>query len=225
VSTPLLVDYYRHLPQPRPSDDPDHWAARVQKDLDAFRRQVAEHYTEGTLQRLLASPDGEARKAAALALGLSGTMASNAAVAAALHDPEPEVRRQAADALWSIWFRAGEPDQCLELQRLVLLRDPAAAVAGLDKLVRRAPEFAEAVNQRAIAYFKRGEFARSAADCERVLKLNPHHFGAAAGLGQCQVRLNKPRAALIAFRNAIRINPELTDVERSIRTLEKALGE
>jgi cytochrome c-type biogenesis protein CcmH/NrfG len=58
-----------------------------------------------------------------------------------------------------------------------------------------------------------------------VLKLNPYHFGAAAGLGQCQMHLGKYRAALKAFRQALRINPGLTEVLAAIQALETALGE
>ena len=92
-------------------------------------------------------------------------------------------------------------------------------------LVQRAPGFAEAYNQRAILHFETEEWYKSIADCERVLELNPYHFGAAAGLGRCYLELNKQRAALKAFRRSLRINPGLDDVEQAIRSLENALGE
>ena len=87
-----------------------------------------------------------------------------------------------------------------------------------------APRFAEVYNQRAILYFRLGELARAVADCEKVLKLNPYHFGAAGGMAQCFMKLKKPRAALRAFRNAFRVNPGLEGVEETIRALESALG-
>ena len=76
-------------------------------------------------------------------------------------------------------------------------------------------------NQRAILYFRRGEFARSVADCERALELNPYHFGAQAGMGQCFMKLRKPRAALRAFRQALQTNPTLTHLSETIETLER----
>jgi hypothetical protein len=39
------------------------------------------------------------------------------------------------------------------------------------------------------------------------------------------MKLRKPRAALKAFRNAFRINPNLEGIEDTIRTLEDVLGE
>jgi Tfp pilus assembly protein PilF len=142
-----------------------------------------------------------------------------------LHDDDEGVRQFAADALWGVWFRGGSRAQNDRLQKLARARDPNKALAGLDKLIAEAPGFAEAYNQRAIVYFRKGEFAKSAADCEQVLKLNPYHFGAQSGLAQCLVRLKKPRAALKAFQNALRINPNLEDVAESIRTLQDVLGE
>ena len=61
-------------------------------------------------------------------------------------------------------------------------------------------------------------------DCESTLRLNPHHFGAAAGLGQCYLKLGKPRAALRAFHTALAINPGLDQLRDTIRSLEEALN-
>ena len=63
-------------------------------------------------------------------------------------------------------------------------------------LIKRAPGFAEAYNQRAILHFRMKEFQKSVADCEKVLKLNPLHFGALGGMAQCYINLRRPRAAL-----------------------------
>ena len=191
--------------------------------MRSFRTAVRDRYTEGTLQRVLANDDPRTRRAAVLALGLCAGMESNAAVAALLHDDDTLVRRFAADALWELWFRGATPDQTIALQRAVREANPERARAALDVLIGQAPAFAEAHNQRAIWHFKRGEFSRSAEDCETVLRLNPFHYGAAAGLGQCLLKLKKPRAALAAFRRALELNPSLEHLSDTIRDLEDAL--
>lgn len=220
----LLLEAYEKLPQPRSGDDPDLLQAGVTDAMREFRAEVLAKYTEGTLQRLIASAEDERqRRAAALAFSLIGTMASNAALAAALHDPDSQVRKLAADSLWEIWFRAGTDEQNAELRQIVQLPDHLQAAAALDDLIREAPDFAEAINQRAVLRFRRGEYAKSAADCEAVLRLNPVHFGAAAGLGQCYMRMNRPRAALRAFRQAQQIHPDLDGVNDTVRGLESAL--
>jgi tetratricopeptide (TPR) repeat protein len=223
VSTPLLVELYDRLPELKPGDDEDLWAAGVQEAMREFRTAVRQRYTEGTLQRLLASDDVKIRRATVLALGLMGTMDSNPAVAAVLHDGDPIVQRFAADAMWELWFRGGTAEQNRRLRQAVGETDPAKVRAELDELIRSAPNFAEAYNQRAIWFFKRGEFARAVEDCDVVLRLNPHHFGAAAGLGQCCVKLGKPRAAIRAFRTALEINPALEHLHDTIRTLQEAI--
>jgi tetratricopeptide (TPR) repeat protein len=221
----MLLDLYRKLPKPRPPEDPELWAARLGPALERFRRAAAARYSEATLQRLLGSADAECRRAAVVALGLLGSMRTNAAVAARLRDDDEAVRAFAADALWSIWFRGDSPRHHEELERLSRMSDARAKQTGLDALIRRAGDYAEAYNQRAVLFFRLGDFRRAVADCETVIKLNPHHFGAAAGMGQCYLKLKKPRAALRSFRTALAINPNLEDVAQAVRALEEALGE
>jgi HEAT repeat protein len=225
VGAPLLLEYYQQLPLRRAKDDPDRWRKRQAEAQEAFQQQVRDRYSEGTLIRLLDSPDADARRAALFALGFLGSMEANKAAAARLRDGDADVRQTAVDTLWALWFRADGEQHGRELQRLVRLRDRDKAVAGLDDLIRRSPGFAEAYNQRAIVAFRAKQFDRSIADCEKVVHLNPFHFGAFAGMAQCHMQLRKHRAALKAFRAAQRINPHLDGVAETIRTLENALGE
>ena len=224
MSQSLLVDLYLKLPQPQPGDDPDLLHAGMQDAMRAFRTEVTARYTEGTLQRLLQAGAETPRRAAALALGLVGTMRSNQRLAAALRDPDRLVRKFAADSLWEVWFRGTSPDLARQLRQATALPDVAQMIAALDDLIRETPDFAEAYNQRAILLFRRGEYGKSVSDCEAALRLNPFHFGAASGLGQCYVRMNKPRAALRAFRQALDINPSLDHLRDAVKALKDALG-
>src|SRR4051794_25324913 len=134
----LLVDYYSKFLR-------DH-------DVDDFRQQVSSRYTEGTLARLVESGSPEARRAAVLALGLFGTFESNAAVARALRDSDSTVRNLADNALWAIWFRADTPENNATLVQVrLLIRHERLedAVKLATRLIARAPNFAEAYNQRA----------------------------------------------------------------------------
>jgi tetratricopeptide (TPR) repeat protein len=225
VGTALLVEFYGKLPERREEDDPREWLARMQAALGTFQKKVAERYTEGTLQRLLGCPDVQARRAAVLALGLMGTMGSNPALAGRLRDDDRQVRQMAGDALWSVWFRGDNEAHSAELQRVIGLRDRRKVLAGLDALIKKAPGFAEAYNQRAITHFRVSDFEKAVADCEKALELNPYHFGALSGMGQAHLNLRKPEAALKAFRRAYEINPNLDGVQDTIRALENALGE
>jgi tetratricopeptide (TPR) repeat protein len=222
VDSPLVVDYYRRLPE-RSGEDTDAWLVRLHSAINTFKKQVAKRYTEGTLQHLLESANAETRQAAVLALGLLGTIGSNTRLAACLYDEDEKARELAANALWAVWFRGDSEDNAQELQRLVRLKDRGKALAGLDALIARAPSFAEAFNQRAILFYQMRYFEKSIADCERVLALNPHHFGAQVGMAQCLLQLGRQRAALKAFRRAMKLHPELPGVAETIRALKEAL--
>jgi tetratricopeptide (TPR) repeat protein len=225
VGAALIVEYFHALPEPDDDDTPQTFGARMNAALARFRKQVETRYTEGSLQRLLDSPDRDARRAAVLALGMMGTMRANADLAARLRDGDDLVRRLAADALWSIWYRADSDENNKELQRLMEVNNPERAIAGLTELIKKAPTFAEAYNQRAIRYYQQMEFKKSLADCEKVLQLNPYHFGAQSGLAQCHLHLRQPVEALKAYRKAHKLNPNLAGVADTIRMLENALGD
>jgi tetratricopeptide (TPR) repeat protein len=225
VGKAFLVECYNKLPHAGRGAGSPRAVARMKAALATFQDQVKARYTEGTLQRLLDSPAVEARRAAVLALGMIGTLESNSGLAAMLHDEDRRVRELASDALWALWFRADTDANGQELRRLLQETDARKAIAGLDSLIARAPAFAEAYNQRAILYFRLEEYQRSIEDCQTVLQLNPHHFGAQAGLAQCCMKLKKARAALKAFRKAHELNPNLEGVEETIHFLENALGE
>src|SRR5438046_1956752 len=64
VRTPLIVELFRALPEPRQPEDADYWDERLGRALEDFRREVSARYSESTLQRLLSSADPECRRAA-----------------------------------------------------------------------------------------------------------------------------------------------------------------
>jgi tetratricopeptide (TPR) repeat protein len=205
----LLVDYYE--------------AFLRDQDIEAFRRNVSSRYNEGTLARLLEAGGTRARRASVLALGLFGGYGSNAAVARGLKDPDPTVRSLADNALWMIWFRADTPENNEALERVRAENNRGRfefAIEQANRLIARAPSFAEAYNQRAIAYFFLGQFAQSAEDCRSVLLRNPYHIGALGGLGQCQLRLGHRQDAIKTFRRASKIQPYNQGLRQTIAELE-----
>ena len=225
MSTALLVEFYQQLPERREKEGNEEWKRRLRAATNSYKKHVGQRYLEGTLVRLLDSTDVVTRRAAVLALALLGTMESNEAVAARLHDEDDEVRQLASDALWKMWFRGDSEAHNLELQRLSRMRDRQKAAAGLDRLIAKAPGFAEAYNQRTILAYGQKQYERSIQDCERVLELNPYHFAAQVGIGQCYLQMHRHKAALKAFRNALRINPNLDDIAETVRAIEASLGD
>ena len=119
--------------------------------------------------------------------------------------------------IWQRWGDAGsrQARQLLsDASKALALGEVEPAITLLDRAVALDPGFAEAWNRRATVLFMIGRHEESIADIERVLVLEPRHYGALAGLGQILVRQDEPEGALIAFEAALAINPHLDRIRR-----------
>jgi len=155
-------------------------------------------------------------------------MADQPLLLARLRDESPFVRAFAEQGLWLLWSRSGET----EIDRLMAagVEDMQAgrhaeAIAAFSAVIRRRPDFAEGWNKRATAYYLAGDYERSLADCDEVMKRNPFHFGAAAGYGQVWFRLGEYEKALAWWRRALELNPNLLGVEFNVKALERLIEE
>src|SRR5947209_2658203 len=102
-----------------------------------------------------------ARPTFALLLAMTSAAVPASVPAGALRDTDPTVRSLADNALWAIWFRADTPEnnEILEQVRTLIGRQQIdQAIALATRLIGRAPRFAEAYNQRAIAHYIQGHF-------------------------------------------------------------------
>jgi tetratricopeptide (TPR) repeat protein len=134
--------------------------------------------------------------------------------------------RAAQQQIWQIWI---ESDDSLATR---LMRDGIQAMAtrqhGLalryfDRLVERAPDFAEGWNKRATVYYLMDDYEASVLDIERTLELEPRHFGALSGLGMIYDAIGEPAAALRSFEAAVAINPHLDGTRQRIDALRRQL--
>lgn len=130
--------------------------------------------------------------------------------------------------IWKIWLQSGSADLDARMEHATKLMAhglPQPALGALDEIIAAAPQWAEAWNKRATVLFLLGEYDRALADIERVLALEPRHFGALAGIGMIRMEKGDLRAALAAFRRALAVNPFLKERLGLIPALEKQLGE
>jgi tetratricopeptide (TPR) repeat protein len=129
-----------------------------------------------------------------------------------------------ANEIWKLWFRYRDPEIEKALQAAVTAKesgDMNRALELVNQVVERAPDFAEAWNQRAIIYYNVGYFDASLRDVEETLKLEPRHFGALSGRGMCYLGLRAPDEALGAFEEALYVHPWLTTARAYAQTLRE----
>ncbi|HHI70058.1 MAG TPA: hypothetical protein ENJ91_03570 [Rhodobacteraceae bacterium] len=127
------------------------------------------------------------------------------------------------DKIIEIWSRSGSPsmDLLLERGRKALDDDDSlAAIEHLTALIDHAPDFAEAYNMRATAYFDAGYFGPAMADLRRVLALNPRHFGAMTGVAVILESSDEPQKALKVYRQVQKLLPHDKDITDAIARLQ-----
>jgi tetratricopeptide (TPR) repeat protein len=128
--------------------------------------------------------------------------------------------------LYQTWSRSGSAsaDYLLRQGREALEADDLeAAYDHLTALTDHAPEFAEGWNARATLLFQMGAYGPSIADIQRVLALEPRHFGALTGLGIMLEEMGEIEHALAAYRAAYAIHPHRPDIEDAIGRIEQEL--
>jgi tetratricopeptide (TPR) repeat protein len=168
----------------------------------------------------------EARRSAVSTLAERGIMDDLPVLVRTLRDPDALVRALSERALWQVWSRSGdeETDRLLAIGiEQMAARDSEAAVETFTRVIERRPQFAEGWNKRATTYYLLGDYARSLADCDEVMKRNPYHYGALSGYGMIYLQLGEPEKALAWFERALAVNPNLPQVEQTVEMLRRLL--
>jgi tetratricopeptide (TPR) repeat protein len=187
---------------------------------------AAEPTREEALAALADTRDVDNRRRGAMALAETGVMADVPKLAAALRDDDALVRKLAERAMWEVWSRSGDAS----VDRLLAsgieqmgAREGELAVRTFTEVIRRRPDFAEGWNKRATVYYLMGEYQKSLADCDEVMKRNPYHFGALSGYGMIYLQLDQPAKALDYFQRAQKVNPNLESVNETVEMLKPLL--
>jgi len=181
---------------------------------------------EQALAAIADTHDVETRRLGVLALGERGLMADMPQLSQALRDVDPLVRAFAENTMWRVWNRSGDDavDQLFAVGvEQMGARLGEAAVETFTEVIRRRPEFAEGWNKRATVYYLVGEYEKSLADCDEVMKRNPYHFGALSGYGMIYLKLDRPAKALDYLQQALRVNPNLESVQQTVEMLKSML--
>lgn len=122
-----------------------------------------------------------------------------------------------------LWSESGSDSMDLLLARgreALDAEQHRKAIDHLTALVELDPDFAEGWNARATAHYLNREYWMAVADIQRTLMLEPRHFGALSGLGVILERIGEDRGALVAYREALKLNPHLENAQKAVERLE-----
>lgn len=93
----------------------------------------------------------------------------------------------------------------------------------LDQVVTMQPGYAEGWNRRATVHFQMNNYAKSMADIEHTLRLEPRHFGALAGMAQILRSRGRDELALQAYQRVLDIYPMMRSAQNEVATLSEEL--
>ncbi len=95
----------------------------------------------------------------------------------------------------------------------------AVALDFLDEVVTLAPDYAEGWNRRATLHFMMDNYGRSMADIDRVLRLEPRHFGALAGMAAILRETGRKDAAIRAYERLLDVYPMMREAQSELGRL------
>jgi tetratricopeptide (TPR) repeat protein len=130
------------------------------------------------------------------------------------------------EEIWDAWLVSGSPTVDIMMKRGLEYQeseDQQSARDMFDRALAIKPEYAEAWNRRALLFFNDGKYDEAIADLESTITYEPRHFGAWIGLGMIFESIERPEAALKAYRKALEIHPHAAAAQQGERRLSRAV--
>jgi tetratricopeptide (TPR) repeat protein len=140
--------------------------------------------------------------------------------------PDAAQAAQAESRIWQYWMHHDNDEVNARFARGVqslAAGDFTAAVRQFSQVLQIAPEFSEAWNKRATAYYLMDDLSASVADIERTLVLEPRHFGALSGLGLIFLSRGDLQGALAAFERVLLIYPRSESALFHVQQLRRSI--
>ncbi|WP_337180918.1 hypothetical protein [Shinella sp.] len=141
----------------------------------------------------------------------------------------PGVAKGIADQIRREWQDSGSATVNLLIQwadKAMTEDKNVAALDYLDEAIRLKPDYVEAWNRRATLHFKMGNYRKSMSDINRVLAIEPRHFGALAGMAAIMSQTGRDEMALKAWEKFLDIYPTERQAQKELGELaEKLTGQ
>lgn len=142
--------------------------------------------------------------------------------------PDQTSAKHVEARIWALWSHTSSDTATLLMARsktAIANGQPDVALKLLDAVIKLKPDYIEGWNRRATLYYVKNDYDHALRDIEQVLKREPRHFGALAGLGMIMQDLGDDKRALAAYRKALAVNPHLDKVPELVKKLsEKVEG-
>jgi tetratricopeptide (TPR) repeat protein len=142
--------------------------------------------------------------------------------------PDESSAKSIEDRIWALWLVTKSDTANLLMTRVKAAMDGEnldLAITLLDSIIQIKPDYVEAWNRRATAYYMKKDYERALADIRQVLAREPRHFGALAGLGLIMQDLGDDKRALDVYRKALAVYPRLPKIPDLVKSLtEKVEG-
>ena len=129
--------------------------------------------------------------------------------------------------IWEIWSTHPTDEKLtLELLKgsnLMQGNTISESIKIFSKLIELDPNWAEAWNKRATALYLIGDYEGSQKDIDRVLELENRHFGALAGQGLVNIKLENYEKAIESYKRAQEIYPAMQSPKIMIEKIEQLI--
>ncbi len=113
--------------------------------------------------------------------------------------------------IWSLWSTHPTDEKLTarleEGSMFIRNQQPKRAREIFTEVIKLDENWAEAWNKRATVLYMLGEFQKSQHDIDKVLELEPRHFGALAGQGLVNIQLKNFEKAIRSYKQAQEIYP------------------
>ena len=138
-------------------------------------------------------------------------------------ETDAEAASEIENAILGLWLESGSDTVDLLMQwtlKAMEEKQYPRALDFLDRIIVLAPTYIEGWNKRATVHFLMDDYGESIADIGKVLELEPRHFGALSGLGMIMRSIGDDKSAMVAYRQALEIDPHLENVREELDQLE-----
>ena len=129
--------------------------------------------------------------------------------------------------IWKIWSTHPNDQKLTERlaegSKLVRNKKLSKALNIFTEVINLDPKWAESWNKRATALYIMGDYKASQKDIDEVLELEKRHFGALAGQGLVNIKLENYEKAIESYKKAQEIYPTMQSPKIMIKQIEEII--